>query len=440
MPLVEVGTVRIANLYPVDLRFPLPAGVGSDALHTNPVYSFATCIMQSDSGLTGSGFSLTLGAGTDLVCAAIGYYATTLRDAEVAEVMEGLGTWWRRLANDGQFRWLGPQKGVVHLALAAVVGAVVDLWAQEQQLPLWQALLEMPSEALLNLIDFSTIEDYLPRDEALDLLNKHALSQSERDEQIARGYPAYDTSVGWLGYDIAELQRNVVAARARGFQAVKVKVGLPDLATDLARLAAVRQAVGDDTLVMIDANQRWGTSDAIRAGRSLAAYSPFWFEEPVHPDDLTGYVTVRSALAPMQIAGGEHIPNQVVFKNFFQSGALDIAQPDVVRLGGLPEYLAVALMAAKAGAVVLPHAGDMGQIHQHLIYFSRCRLGMRELPLEMIPHLAEHFAEPCVVRDGRYLAPRTPGSSSRLRPDTIRRFARGVAREIETIADVLEAG
>jgi L-fuconate dehydratase len=334
-----------------------------------------------------------------------------------------LGTRWHGWANEGQLRWLGPQKGVVHLALAALVGAVMDLWARHRQVPLWQGLAEMDAGQIADLIDFSTIEDYLSREEAIDLLESRPLDPAAIEAQLDRGYPAYDTSVGWLGYDDEVLVANVLASRERGYGAVKIKVGSPDLVTDVRRLAAVRDALGSEALVMIDANQIWGADEAVRAGQALAEFAPFWFEEPVHPDDLAGYLFVGKRLAPMRIAGGEHIPNQVIFKNFLKHAALHVAQPDVVRLGGLPEYLAVALMAAKAGVTVLPHAGDMGQVHQHLIYFTRCRLGMPELPLEMIPHLAEHFVEPCVIEGGRYVTPRAPGSSTRIKPESIRRFA-----------------
>jgi L-fuconate dehydratase len=297
----------------------------------------------------------------------------------------------------------------------------------------------MPAEQVAALVDFSTIDYYLSRGEAIELLEERGLSPGASRDQVKRGYPAYDTSVGWLGYDIDELIRKALAAQSAGFGAVKVKVGSQELETDICRLESVRQALGDEALLMIDANQKWGPAEAIRAGRAFAAAEPFWFEEPVHPDDVSGYVAVRRELAPLRVAGGEHIPNQVVFKNFLEQGALDIAQPDVVRLGGLPEYVAVALMAAKTGVPVLPHVGDMGQIHQHLIYFSRCRLGMPELPLEMIPHLAEHFVEPCRIEDGRYQAPMAPGSSTAISPEAVRRFACGPADEVERIAKLTEA-
>jgi L-fuconate dehydratase len=415
--------MKISRVTAYDLRFPLPAAAGSDAVHLNPVYSLAACVLEADDGTLGTGFTLTLGTGNDLVCEAIRYQRDAVLGGDPDELLAELGTRWHSWANEGQLRWLGPHKGVVHLALAAIVGGLTDLWAKKKQVPLWQGLLEMSPEQVTALIDFSTIDDYLSPEEAIELLETRSLGAEATKAQLDRGYPAYDTSVGWLGYDKTLLVENVLVSKERGYGAVKIKVGSRNLASDVERLAAVREVLGSDALVMIDANQIWGVAGAIRAGKALAEFEPFWFEEPVHPDDLVGYLCVRDALAPMRIAGGEHIPNQVVFKNFLQRGALDVAQPDVVRLGGLPEYLAVALMAAKAGVPVLPHAGDMGQLHQHLIYFTRCRLGMPELPLEMIPHLREHFLEPCTIEHGRYVTPKSPGSSSGLRPESINRFA-----------------
>jgi L-fuconate dehydratase len=239
------------------------------------------------------------------------------------------------------------------------------------------------------------------------------------------GYPGYDTSVGWLGYDRDELVANARAAADGGFGAVKVKVGSASLRDDVERVTAVRAAIGPDVLLMMDANQRWSPADAVDAGRALAPCDPYWFEEPVHPDDLHGYREVRTALAPMAIAGGEHLPNPVMFKNFIRAGAFDVVQPDAVRLAGLPEFLAVALMAAKAGLPVAPHAGDMGQLHQHLMPFVACALRLPALPLEMIPHVADHFAQPCRLERGRYQLPSTPGASTAFTPDALTRFAVG---------------
>lgn len=410
-----------------DLRFPLPGGAGSDARHIDPVYSFATCVLTDADGRTGTGYTLTLGRGNELVTAAIDSFAPLVVGTDVSEVVRDFGAHWSRWANESQLRWLGPHKGVIHLALAAVVGAVVDLWAHGRERPLWRALLELSADELVAMVDFAGIDDYLTPDEARELLRDRRLSDADIQAQAARGYPAYDTSVGWLGYDVDELLANCRSSLQAGYRAVKLKVGSPELAQDVARVAAVRDAVGEDVLLMVDANQRWGVADAIAAGRALAPFDPFWFEEPVHPDDILGYRDVAAALAPMRIAGGEHLSNQVLFKNAIRCGAIQVVQADAVRLGGLPEYLAVALMAAKADLPVLPHVGDMGQLHQHLIMFTRCALGMPELPLEMIPHVTQHFAEPVVLADGHYQLPTTPGASTSFDAGSARRHRHGDA-------------
>jgi L-fuconate dehydratase len=400
---------RIVALDALDLRFPLSGGAGSDAMHADPVYSFATCVLRTSDGTAGTGIALTLGRGNELVCEAIRCYERHVVGVALDTLVDDLGPRCCAWANDSQLRWLGPHKGVVHLALAAVVGAVVDLWAKAEAKPLWRLLLDLSPEKLVSLVDFSTIDDLVTPAEALDMLRERRISEAAL---IARGYPGYDTSVGWLGYTRDELVDNTRAAVACGFRAVKLKVGGDD---DVARVAAVREAVGPDVKIMLDANQRWGVRDAIAAGRALTRFDPFWLEEPVHPDDVAGYADVARALRPLRIAGGEHAPNQVVFKNLIRAGAIQVVQADAVRLAGLPEFLAVAFMAAKAGLPVAPHAGDMGQLHQHLVVFLRCALGMDELPLEMIPHVRHAFAEPCELRDGRYVLPVTPGASTTMR-------------------------
>lgn len=419
--------MKVTRVAAFDVRFELLEGAGSDALHSDPVYSFATCVLHTDEGREGTGIALTLGRGNELVTHAIGALAPLALGLDLERAPRELGRLAARWSNESQLRWVGPHKGVIHLALASLLGAIVDLWAKRSGKPLWRLLLDQRPEAIADLVDFSTLEDFLTRDEALTILRERRLSDREIDEQIARGYPAYDTSVGWLGYTDAELERNAAEAAENGFGAVKIKVGLDELEDDRRRVGIVRRAVGDDIRVMVDANQRWGVSGAIAAGRALAEFDPFWFEEPVHPDDVLGYRDVSRALAPMRIAGGEHLSNPVLFKNFIRAGALQIVQPDAVRLAGLPEYLAVALMAAKAGLPALPHVGDMGQLHQHLILFTRCALGMPELPLELIPHLREHFADPIVVRDGAYVAPEAPGATTSLRPESLVRFCRAAA-------------
>jgi len=415
--------VKITQMTALDVRFPMPPGAGSDSLHVDPLYSFATCKLRTDDGLEGTGITFTLGRGNEVVTAAIRAFWPFVRGHDVAELAADLGARWRAWANESQLRWLGPHKGAIHLGLAAVTGAIVDLWARSEGKPLWRLLLDLSPEQLVALADFSTISDVIDEAGALELLRERRLPEAEIAAQLERGYPGYDTSVGWLGYSRDQLVTNALSSVGRGFRAVKLKVGSPDIATDADRVAAVREAVGPEILVMVDANQCWSVPRAIEAGRALASSDVFWFEEPVHPDDVLGYRDVATALAPMRIAGGEHVPNQVVFKNFIRAGAIQVAQPDVVRLGGLPEFLGVALMAAEAGIPVLPHAGETSQIHQHLILFTRCVLGLPELPLETIPHLAEHFVDPVQIVKGRYRPPTVPGIGAALQPDSLARHA-----------------
>jgi L-fuconate dehydratase len=414
--------VRIAGLRAVDLRFPLSPGAGSDARHTDPMYSFATCLLEVGGAITGTGFALTLGRGNDLVTEAIRSYAPLVVGRDLADVTGALGATVAAWSDESQLRWLGPHKGVTHLALAAVAGAIVDAWARAAGKPLWRLLLDLDVDELLSLVDFAAIGDAVPVERARELFSARRLD-ADAIAVMSEGYPAYDTSVGWLGYDRDTLVANAEQAVGDGFEAVKVKVGSPGLADDVSRVEAVRSVVGPDVLVMVDANQCWSPAAAVEAGRALAPFDPFWFEEPVHPDDLFGYCDVRAALTPMRIAGGEHLPNPVMFKSFIRAGAIDVVQADAVRLAGLPEFLAVALLAADAGLPVAPHAGDMGQLHQHLMPFVACALGLPVLPLETIPHVADHFAEPCRLEKGHYRLPGSPGASTAFTDDALERFA-----------------
>lgn len=410
---------RIRRIEAWDLRFPLPAGAGSDARHTDPVYSLAVCVVETDTGVRGTGITLTLGAGNDLVAQAILRYAPMLVGIDVEATVARLGAWWAELADDPQLRWLGPHKGVTHLALASVCGAVVDAWAHHRGAPLWRLLLDATPDELLAMVDLR------PLGGDLDPARVHALLRDPAPGEVAAmardGYPGYDTSIGWLGYSTEQLVQKARAAVESGVGAVKVKIGSACLSDDVARVAAVRDAVGPDRLVMVDANQCYDVDGAIEAGRALADLDVFWLEEPVHPDDVFGYRRVADAV-PQRVAGGEHLPNQVSFLSFLRAGAVSVAQPDIVRLGGLPEFLAVALLCARHGIAVAPHAGDMGQLHQHLAPFTALRLGGERIPLETIPHLRPHFAEPARVERGAYQLPCAPGSSTALRAEA---FAAG---------------
>jgi L-fuconate dehydratase len=403
--------MKITGVQAVDNRFPLPTGAGSDARHTDPVYSFATCLLEVDGMPAGTGIALTLGRGNELVTEAIRSYAPFIVGRDFDNVVGQLGATWHEWANESQLRWVGPHKGVTHLALASVMGAIVDAWARTKDQPLWRLLLGLTPEEVVDLIDVTGIEDTLTRRRAVELLQERRLPDSAIADLVRDGYPAYDTSVGWLGYSLDELVANVTEATQKGFRAVKVKIGSDD---DVRRVAAVREVIGADIDLMVDANQSYGVADAIAVGRALARFDPYWFEEPVHPDDLLGYRAVKDALQPMRIVGGEHLANQVLFKNAIAIGAVDVVQADAVRLAGLPEFLAVALLASGASLPVAPHVGDMGQLHQHLVPFLRVALGMPLIPLEHIPHVAHHFAEPCVIEAGHYRLPETPGAGTAL--------------------------
>jgi L-fuconate dehydratase len=404
----------IVSLQVVDRRYTLPAGAGSDALHVDPRYSYAVTLLQLEDGEYGTGLAFTLGRGNEVVCRAIDAYAPLVVGQDLEEIMAGLAAFWRRLADESQLRWLGPQKGALHLALSSITSALVDAWARRRGKPLWQLLLEMTPEELLAWVDLTYLEDYLPREEALALLRAGAAAPWAEHPLVREGYPAYNTGAGWLGYDRETMLRNLREQLAAGFRALKLKVGAATLEEDIARVGAVREALPADVRLMLDANQKWSVAEAIRAGRALAPFDPLWLEEPTHPDDVLGYREIARALAPMAIAGGEHVANAVLFKNLIRAEAIRFVQADILRLGGLPEFLAVALMSRKAGLPVVPHAGDMGQIHQHLAVWQALRLGMEPHPLEYIPHLREQFVTPARVEGGRYRLPDTPGSGTRL--------------------------
>ena len=397
-----------------DLRFTLASGEGSDAVHTNPQYSFAVTRFRTESALSGTGLVLTMGRGNDLVCEAIRQYAGRMQGREIEELMADFGRVFRDLADDPQLRWLGPHKGVVHLALASLTNACFDLWAKSRQQPLWHLLLELDPRAVLNLLDLSYLEDVLTPGQALALLTDHYATRRDREQILARGYPGYDTSVGWFGYEDRMLAENARRALDLGFRALKLKVGAADSSFDIRRARALRAVAGNNVRIMLDANQQWSLPKAIEVGRQLAEISPYWIEEPTHPDDVLGHKVLAQALAPVPLAIGEHVPNRVLFKNYLQTASVGFLQVDCTRVGGVSEFLTVSLLARKFGVPVVPHVGDMGQIHQHLVLFNHIALGHPELFLEYIPHLREHFVHPANVHGGYYQTPQEPGSSADL--------------------------
>jgi L-fuconate dehydratase len=398
-----------------DKRYSLPPGAGSDAVHTNPEYSLAvTHLGTTDAGF-GTGITLTLGEGNRLVCDAIELLARPLLGREIEEVMAEFGKVSKQIANDPAMRWLGPHKGVVHLALASITNACFDLWAKKRGVPLWKLLLDLTPEQLVALLDLSYLEDVLPEQAAIDLLRDQYAGRPERQAILQRGYPGYDTSVGWMAYDDRKVRELTERAIERGFHAFKLKVGSADRNRDLRRATMLRECAGDSATLMFDANQQWNLPTALEMCRELACLNPLWIEEPTHPDDVAAHVRLASAIAPVKIAAGEHIPNRVVFKNFLEAGATHFVQADATRLAGISEFLTVSLLAKKFDLPLVPHVGDMGQIHQHMVLFNHIALGHEAVFLEYIPHLRSHFVFPAQVEGGVYKTPEEPGASTDLK-------------------------
>ena len=401
----------ITSTHSFDARYQLPAGAGSDAVHTTPQYCLAVTLLKTTTGLTGCGIVLTLGEGNQIVCELIDLLAEELTGREIDDLMADFGAHSRRLSDHPQLRWLGPHKGAVQLALASITNACFDLWAKARGLPLWRLLLDLSPEETVRLLDLSYLEDALTRTDCLGLLNQNAASRTDREALLKSGYPGYDTSVGWFQYDDDRVRDGARRALDAGFRAFKLKVGSRDAERDLRRAHLLRELVGKASLVMLDANQQWTFPQALETCRSLRDISPYWIEEPTHPDDVGAHRKLREAIAPTRIALGEHVPNRVVFKNFMEAGALDFVQVDCTRVGGVSEFLAVSLLARKFGLPVVPHVGDMGQIHQHLVIFNHIAMGHPVVFLEYIPHLRQYFANPARVEGGVYRTPQEPGCS-----------------------------
>lgn len=412
-----MATITAARIH--DTRFDLPKGAGSDAMHTDPQYGYAVTVLETDTGLEGTGIAYTLGGGTNLICEAIKLLAPRVLGKRVDELMASFGKEQKALADDQALRWLGPHKGVTHAALASLTNACFDLWAREQNVPLWRLLLDLEPEALVDLIDLSYLEDVLTRDEAIQILRDRSASRHERETVLLEGYPGYDTSAGWFKYSDEKLRDNVKQALDTGFQAVKLKVGSSEPQRDVRRAMLVRELLGDDKKIMLDANQIWPLPDAIRSCLALMPVKPYWIEEPTQPDDVLGHQILARIIAPSAIAVGEAVANRVLWKNFLQAAAVGIVQADCTRLAGISEYLAVTILATKYPVRVIPHVGDMGQIHSHLVLFNHIALDHAKLFLEYIPHLRQYFVEPVVVKDGRYCTSEMPGCGTAMKLDAV---------------------
>ncbi len=422
--------MKITALSVVDVRFPTSLTLdGSDAMHTSPDYSAAYVVLHTDAGpeLEGHGLTFTNGRGTEVVVSAVRAFAPLVVGRSLEGITGDMRAFWRSLVSDDQLRWLGPEKGIVHLATAAIVNAVWDLWAKSVRLPLWQLLAELSPEDLVGTIDFRYIDDALSPDEAVDILRAAQPGREQRiAELLAEGYPAYTTSAGWLGYDDEKVELLVREAVAQGFRHVKMKVG-QDTSADARRAAVIREALGKDGVLMMDANQVWGVGEAIAAMRELAHFDPWWIEEPTSPDDVLGHARIREAVAPIAVATGEHVQNRVIFKQLFQANAIDICQIDACRVGGVNEVLAILLLAAKFGVPVCPHAGGVGlcEYVQHLAVFEYVGVSGRldGRVVEWVDHLHEHFVDPAIVRNGRYVVPTAPGYSIEMRPSSLEAHA-----------------
>jgi L-fuconate dehydratase len=422
--------MKITSLTAHDVRFPTSRSLdGSDAMHTSPDYSAAYVVLRTDSaaGPSGHGLTFTCGRGNEVCVAAI----RALEPLVVGRSLEGITgdmrSFWRSLVSDGQLRWLGPEKGAVHLAVGAVVNAVWDLWAKSRGVPLWRLLLDLDPEELVAAIDFRYIDDVLPPDEAVELIRLGQAGREERElELLEAGYPAYTTSAGWLGYDDEKVAALVGQAVADGFRHVKMKVG-QDLDADARRAALIRDVLGPEGSLMMDANQVWGVDEAIAAAGVLSQFDPWWIEEPTSPDDVLGYARIRHAIRPIRVAAGEVVQNRVIFKQLFQAEAIDVCQIDACRVGGVNEVLAIMLMAAKHGIPVCPHGGGVGlcEYVQHLAVFDYVAISgsLEGRVVEWVDHLHEHFVEPAVVEHGRYRVPTAPGYSVEMLPGSLEEYA-----------------
>jgi L-fuconate dehydratase len=421
---------RITSVETQDIRFPTSKQLdGSDAMNPDPDYSAAYVVIQTDNpdGYEGHGFVFTIGRGNDVQTAALAALTPFLLGRNVEQLLAHLGATSRELLHDSQLRWLGPEKGVMHMAIGAIVNALWDLKAKRAGLPVWQLLARMSPEELVELVDFRYLSDALTPDDALTLLQRGEAGREQREAQLlATGYPAYTTSPGWLGYSDEKLTRLAQQAVAEGFEQIKLKVGA-DLSDDIRRLAAARAAVGPDYRIAIDANQRWDVGAAIAWIQELARFDPYWIEEPTSPDDVLGLQAIRTAVAPIKVATGEHVQNRIVFKQLLQAGAVDVVQIDATRVGGVNENIAILLLAAKFGIPVCPHAGGVGlcELVQHLSMFDFVALSTTttDRMIEYVDHLHEHFVTPVVICDGHYQAPTAPGFSAQIREQSLTDFA-----------------
>lgn len=418
---------KLTGIEVLDLRFPTSKDLdGSDAMNQDPDYSAAYVTLTADTGEQGFGFVFTIGRGNDVQAAAIEALRGHLTSLDLDETLEDMGGFWKSLVHDSQLRWLGPEKGVMHMAIGAVVNAMWDLKARRAGKPLWKLLADLTPEQIVSLVDFRYLTNALTEAEALDILKRGQVGKEAREaELLATGYPAYTTSPGWLGYSDDKMVRLAKEAVADGFSQIKLKVG-GNLEDDIRRMRLAREAVGNDIRIAIDANQRWESAQAIDWVSALAPFDPWWVEEPTSPDDVLAHAEISRAIAPIKVATGEHGQNRILFKQLMQAGAAQIIQIDSVRVAGVNENIAILLLAAKFGLPVCPHAGGVGlcELVQHLSMFDYLAVSgtTEDRVIEYVDHLHEHFETPVIIKDGNYSTPTAPGSGARMHTDTIADF------------------
>ena len=411
----------------MDIRFPTSENLdGSDATNKDPDYSAAYVVIETEQGNTGYGLIFTIGRGNDICCTAVESMRHLVIGVDLADITANIGDFYNKLKSDSQLRWLGPEKGVIHMAAGGVMNAIWDMWARSVKKPVWRLLTEMSPEEFVNCLDFRYIDDALTRDEALEIITKNQSTKQQRIQYLEdHGYPAYTTSAGWLGYSDEKLQRLCREAVGEGFSHIKLKVG-ESLEDDVRRCKIARESIGDDVKLMVDANQAWEVDQAIEWMQHLQPFDPWFIEEPTSPDDIFGHKKIRENIGQVKVATGEHCQNRILFKQFIVNDAIDIVQIDACRLGGLNEILTVYMLAAKFGKLVCPHAGGVGLCeyvqHMSMIDYVQISADIGERVIEYVDHLHQHFENPCELRDGAYQVPESAGFSVEMFADSIERF------------------
>lgn len=430
----------ITSIETKDIRFPTSKSLdGSDAMHTDPDYSAAYVIIKTDNpSLEGHGLTFTLGRGNELCVAAINSLSYLLVGKPLEDITSDMAGFWRMITGESQLRWLGPAKGIIHMATGALVNAVWDLYAKAEKKPLWKLISDMKPEELVSCIDFTYLTDVITRKEAIEILSKLEATKQERVNFLLKnGYPAYTTSAGWMGYSEDKIRRLSREAKKDGWTHLKMKVGA-NIKDDVRRAQIIREEIGNDTKLMMDANQKWGVNEAIENMKLLEKFNPWWIEEPTSPDDILGHLAIANAVSPIKVATGEHCQNSVMFKQFLKSGAMSICQIDSCRIGGVNEVLSVLLMAAKLNIPVCPHAGGVGlcEYVQHLAMIDYISISgsLENRIVEYVDHLHENFIDPVIIKDGNYMPPLNAGYSISMKKSSIAAFTYPSGRVWEATA------